>query len=275
MVSRKGWYLAFDDSVILICDADYGEIPFGIGVRDFAEKFRYDKRLEGARLYVAKDRICLAEYRIDLSQALSLDKQIGSYDKNNLQNNLPHITQFLLEQGKSYMVSLLPEAGKIIGGTAIHDRQKMTGDFLLTQHTRKKMSAFFRALETNEQTAIENAVRPFLGIGRGLTPSSDDWMVGFLYVSKRLYSSGAIECLSNSVCECAASRTNRISAAYLKSAAEGEWFEPLDGLLVCTDVPHVEAIMKIGSSSGEDMLTGCVFAVEYAQYKMNKQGGKI
>jgi hypothetical protein len=104
------------------------------------------------------------------------------------------------------------------------------------------------------------------GLGGGLTPAGDDFIVGVLLAGwAGLYGEGR-ERLGAAIVEAAAPATTLLSAAYLKSAARGEctahWHELFDSLLR----PDAEAargairsLMSVGHTSGADAFAGFAF----------------
>jgi hypothetical protein len=107
------------------------------------------------------------------------------------------------------------------------------------------------------------AMRPMIGLGPGLTPSGDDFLVGFL---AGLWTTAGNEparlrflnAASSWLCRAAEGRTNSISHAYLESAARGHVSEPIATLAqqvsLAQDVGGVrvatQAAMSVGHTSG-------------------------
>lgn len=106
---------------------------------------------------------------------------------------------------------------------------------------------------------VEEAVGRLAGLGSGLTPAGDDYLVGVaaaLWLTKQAH-------ISKRIIETAIPKTTALSAAFLKAAAAGEFTEPwhvLAEALFKADVLAVnEAInrlARLGASSGQDALAG-------------------
>lgn len=103
------------------------------------------------------------------------------------------------------------------------------------------------------------AVTRLAGLGSGLTPAGDDYLLGTMAA---LWLTGDKDTLSL-VAKTAIPKTNALSAAFLKSAAKGEFMEPwhrLTAAWVAEDrgalVEAVRWIADFGASSGEDALAG-------------------
>ena len=122
--------------------------------------------------------------------------------------------------------------------------------------------------------ALDHA-QSLIGLGPGLTPSGDDfvggvlfaaWHLGVAYPSLCPWDDEPVRALVASW----APLTNRISHAYLEDFSCGQGPEPLHGLmeaLLTRGLPsetmaHVQRVVRIGQSSGWDMLTGALAGVQ-------------
>jgi hypothetical protein len=103
-----------------------------------------------------------------------------------------------------------------------------------------------------------------IGLGPGLTPSGDDLIGGAMCM---LHATGRGEIaarLAAWVLPLAKSNTNRISAAHLECAAEGECGEAVNDAIVAlvaggeVDLGRIDAI---GHTSGWDALAGAALAL--------------
>ncbi len=115
-------------------------------------------------------------------------------------------------------------------------------------------------------TAVAGATR-LAGLGGGLTPAGDDFVLGVLLAAwAGLYGSGA-ERQAALIAEAAAPRTTTLSAAYLRAAARGEcsayWHDLFAALLRpdAADLPAgLSALLAVGHTSGADALAGFLAA---------------
>jgi hypothetical protein len=110
------------------------------------------------------------------------------------------------------------------------------------------------------------------GLGSGLTPAGDDFMVGMmLSMWAGLYGEGR-EQFGPSIAEAAAPLTTTLSTAYLRAAARGEcmslWHTLFDAVLRADTRAMraaLNALMSIGHTSGADALAGFLAARYLAQ----------
>ncbi len=122
-------------------------------------------------------------------------------------------------------------------------------------------------------TVVEGA-RLLAGLGGGLTPAGDDFIVGVLLgLWAGLYGARP-ESLAASVAEAAAARTTLLSAAYLRAAGRGECIAHWHDLLAALTRPDwaaartaAQALISIGHTSGADALAGFLAA----HYRRAKQ----
>ena len=108
-------------------------------------------------------------------------------------------------------------------------------------------------------------VRALVGLGEGLTPSGDDFLVGLLAV---LHATGALPCSAASpiheqFCEWVRLGTSQLSGEFLRCAFDGYFAEPLVMLVRALCAPatdawpaHAATLAAVGHSSGVDAMVG-------------------
>ncbi len=114
-----------------------------------------------------------------------------------------------------------------------------------------------RALKYNQ--SIELYVSQLAGLGSGLTPAGDDYLLGVI---------AALWLISDSerpqeIASIAASKTMSLSAAFLRAARDGEFIEPWHMLTQALTLESegaihqaINTITQFGASSGADALAG-------------------
>lgn len=123
---------------------------------------------------------------------------------------------------------------------------------------------YFRQLlkKLSEDFTADNLKR-FVGLGVGLTPSGDDFIVGLLSVLTRYDVSG--KHLSEIRCEFKKNtiekKTTRVSAHMINYALEGCFNAALIELVCGKEAEALNKVKSIGSTSGTDMLTGVAFGL--------------
>jgi len=101
------------------------------------------------------------------------------------------------------------------------------------------------------------------GLGRGLTPSGDDFILGAVLATWIIHPSKIASKLAGEVTEAAAPLTTSLSGAWLRSAGRGEagirWHNLFNALMVSDKTAvqeSVEQLLAVGHSSGADALAG-------------------
>jgi hypothetical protein len=132
-----------------------------------------------------------------------------------------------------------------------------------------------QALQSKNAAAAAEAVSAFLGCGRGLTPSGDDFALGLLLAINRwgmlTWDSAWRSTLDEKVIQAARLKTTSLSAGLLECAAAGQADERLvnavDYLFTGRGEPArlAAALSGWGSSSGIDALAGMTLGVLAAQ----------
>jgi hypothetical protein len=125
-----------------------------------------------------------------------------------------------------------------------------------------------QAFCADDETTLKGAVRELIGLGPGLTPSSDDTLAGLLLVSA-LYAENrgsprrASRLIAQAACSEARGRTTILSEEYLVQAALGSGNEPVMRLceaLLTGERKSVERetrrVLSTGETSGTDTMLG-------------------
>lgn len=133
----------------------------------------------------------------------------------------------------------------------------------LLRRVRQSASLLAGSLRTGEVSECCAAAQTIAGLGGGLTPAGDDFLVGlFLAAWAGLFGRKAQPHCS-AIAEAARPLTTRLSAAYLHAAARGECMERWHGLLKAISTwnvdrlsPEIGALLRVGHTSGADALAG-------------------
>jgi hypothetical protein len=124
------------------------------------------------------------------------------------------------------------------------------------------------ALATADIITASKLACHLAGLGIGLTPAGDDFLMGAMHAVWILHPPEVALALAREIAEAAAPLTTSLSAALLRSAAKGEagigWHEFLDAL-ISDETLRIQAaldkLLAVGESSGADALAG--FAKTY------------
>jgi Protein of unknown function (DUF2877) len=109
------------------------------------------------------------------------------------------------------------------------------------------------------------AARPLAGLGAGLTPTGDDFLMGALYATWIIHPLEIASGLAKVIAENAAPLTTSLSAAWLRSAGKGEagilWHHFFDALISFDPVSiqkSMNKILAVGETSGADAMAGFI-----------------
>lgn len=173
---------------------------------------------------------------------------------------LKEITFDLLSRGKTSEIgAVLPTVLGCGDATA-------GGSKYLAQMARVK-----QALQQRDVSALGQALQVFCGVGRGLTPSGDDLITGFILALNRWGDTLApeldLEKLNSDVIQIAYQGTTTLAANLIECASRGQADErlllALDGILTGEPPPDACAsyLARWGNSSGLDALVGMALAL--------------
>ncbi len=128
--------------------------------------------------------------------------------------------------------------------------------------------AVAEAVRRDDQPAALTAAGALAGLGGGLTPSGDDFLVGALYAHRLMAEPERADALGAEVARSAGDRTSRLSKAWLEAGGRGEasqtWHDLMNALLEGASGPIETAareLMAVGHTSGADALTGFVMSL--------------
>jgi hypothetical protein len=142
-----------------------------------------------------------------------------------------------------------------------------------------RLEQAFRSEEENELT---HAVSELIGLGPGLTPSSDDMLAGLvllctLYAENRGHMQRASQLIAQVTAAEAPGKTTILSEEYLRQAASGRGNEPVMRLCIALLTGRRESVeretrrvLAIGETSGTDTVLGIVLG---AMLCMGKRSG--
>lgn len=130
---------------------------------------------------------------------------------------------------------------------------------------REGSSLILDGLANHDTSSLKTGAASLAGLGVGLTPTGDDFLMGVMYGLQATKPSIEAEEISTLMYEVASGRTTSLSAAWLKAASLGEaaekWHELVRAVLANQTEDIQQAIQQVidtGETSGADALTGFV-----------------
>lgn len=133
---------------------------------------------------------------------------------------------------------------------------------LESKRGRAARTALSRAVPWRDADAFLDATRGLVGLGEGLTPAGDDYLVGALAILHRLAGGWPVCAPSpaRALAEQAQAGTTTVGAAFLAHAVAGEFSEPLRDLVMASSADAARAaagvLARMGATSGADTLAG-------------------
>ncbi|HLE76822.1 MAG TPA: DUF2877 domain-containing protein [bacterium] len=171
----------------------------------------------------------------------------------------PRILRWSAGQLPKVTANLETLAGRVLA--------EVPADHLAHPRIERGLALLRSALGNRSPTELAAASSDLAGLGGGLTPTGDDVLVGVLVALAALPDRSGGE-LENAIRDGTAGRTTRISEAYLHAAARAEASEAWHRLLTALAgdrrdevVAAGRRVLAFGETSGADMLTGFVLAM--------------
>ena len=202
--------------------------------------------------------------------SIVLSDHIDLQSEVSISPNQLTLGDWMVNTGSAELWSARPkwDALKHKRETIVHFMTALSNTLLKPLLPDSLLDSFSIALaKANISTALIVTSR-LAGLGIGLTPAGDDFIMGGLYGAWISHPPDVAERLAQEIAETAAPLTTSLSAEWLRSAGRGEagigWHEFFDVLLTGSAVEpthlrdKVEQILEVGETSGADALAGFV-----------------
>ena len=147
----------------------------------------------------------------------------------------------------------------------------------VSPYAQPMIQAAFESLRAGwrgDLAQLQGGAARLAGVGNGLTPTGDDFLVGVMLWAWLAHPTPQSFC--RAIVEAAAPRTTTLSAAFLRAAAQGEcdaaWHQLLAVLGTATDdelTPAIERVLAHGATSGADTLAGFLWMASAACPKLD------
>jgi len=159
-----------------------------------------------------------------------------------------------------------------LGIRATHFIQK--SDLLINniaEIAREAILTLTIGLKTQNLSLIQDAANQLAGLGMGLTPAGDDYLMGVIYGLWLAFPRDFADLSAKLIYQIAQNKTNSLSAAWLQAAVDGEtgelWHIFFHALAGKENAPLQNAfnnILATGHSSGADAMGGFLQTLNYA-----------
>ncbi|PHI29397.1 DUF2877 domain-containing protein [Budvicia aquatica] len=179
----------------------------------------------------------------------------------------------VIEQSINLLTERIEQQGIGGGIKAITDREITPFEQQMLVQLSLATRELISCLARGDMAQIAPWVNRCVGLGIGLTPAGDDFLVGLCAVLA-MPGNPARGCLSQlyqAISQCG-SQTNPISYMAISKAAQGLVRESIVDLLVAMVggnknhlIAKIDAVLKIGSTSGTDIATGMLAGLELSQ----------
>ncbi len=241
-----------DDAVVSLVTPEIGNGPFNIVV----PPVRFPGHITpDSQIVCQSDALIIGNLAIDITNVQNWNSRPDWYalqkNRHLLHNAIPQLIAALrnLSPANSFasFVVNLPEPDSAI------EREML-------RVARVHVDKLMQGLSSRNRALCLESVVELAGLGDGLTPAGDDWIMGCTL---------AAHILANPIAPLlaitAAGRTTALSAAWLRAAARGEcderWHSLFDAILKDDEPANYAAAVKItqqGHTSGSDALAGFV-----------------
>jgi len=240
-----------------------GKLPHGIRcASQFAPLRDRLRRGQAATLERGILRVPGAQFMVDLSRAAIWDGSVVAFPGLCGAQSLPALG--VLRELLSVHALELGIAPVLLRARRPHSML----EHALAARMAEALPMLARATETNDAPAVNRALSALVGLGAGLTPAGDDFIVGYLAAlwsrSRRERRIGTLLRELDSRLGQLSLHTNAVSRQLLLDAVHGQFAERLAEAVRCIccggDVAGATLrALEVGHSSGADTLCGLLF----------------
>ena len=252
LIDEQGRFISIVDNTI-------GNGPFAVVLEELP--FSLDKMLSvGAPVVVGNNSLTVNTTTIDFSEATLWSACVDwDYPKH-----CPH--QFQKNIGDLYLTVQNNASGGSLS-SILHSTRDNMG--YVSARVTDSAQQLYSGIVSGDMQKIYLGAANMAGLGVGLTPSGDDFLMGVMYALWAMFDQKDAARWSRKIAETASSRTNMLSGAMLQESANGyaseHWHVLVDVLCKenVTDVTRVSMdILSLGHTSGADALTGFLLSID-------------
>ncbi len=234
-VFSQGIYCKVKNEFLLFHDAKWGFVPFGVAIEDFSSFAQSIAAKTDDIVVLSETKLTISGKSFDITLTSDVPKAFEA-EKDASEERINAIYDYIKANGSNAGILELIRLNRI--GCADAIKALVNGD--------------------------ADAAVKLIGLGRGLTPSGDDFLCGFFAV---LNARGVLAVVLREKVYDNLERTTLISAAYLKAVLGRRYFTVYDRAIraIFTDGDFKEDIdftLSMGASSGTDTLIGMLTAAK-------------
>lgn len=262
--------------VLLLHDARYGCVPFGIGVLNAGRLWGGWDISPGAQVVLQRGVLAVGpvELGLDCSRARVCTPAVVKQPRPPTRHDTRLLKRCAAVCGsKNGLAALLDYEEQICSGVPPAICEGTPG--LFVKRAVPALTGLITAMRAADRELMEEAIAGISGLGPGLTPSGDDVLLGMTAAYGAALRAGiqtpaGAEFLPELILERYPPERAGISGAYLRAAARGECFSLVDGVLAPLLgsgsrrglKQQLRKLLGVGSSSGTDILVGISLAMD-------------
>jgi hypothetical protein len=252
----------FNGPINIITDASRNNVISKLNVKIGDEVNRIDDTIW------IKDKLAITVHDAKLWTAKRRNLRFV-FNIENLNRNLQLVKHLIAVEGQQKGLGQLVEcADKLVLGEHIRSQNLN----YVAKAAMPRINKFINSVKRKNPQDIASSASDLAGLGFGLTPSTDDFIVGFM-ASLFLSDSSVLDRKNtteiNSIIEVATEgRTTTLSQEFIKNAAVGEVAEPVSDLIevllvgLSDDVAlKTRQAISIGETSGNDTILGILIGL--------------
>jgi hypothetical protein len=244
--------------------------PMAVSFKPFGNISMHELGMEAGKIVVyCGDKLMFPQLdlKLSLNKARTVDcRPVFEFEKRSIEEVKGNIKELRLILQRGNAEGLLPIASEFDEGFEGKHKKLLQNRY--SEFALPRVNKLVLAIKEGNLEEIFNASRGIAGFGPGLTPASDDMLIGLmisLIYAEEYYGllKGHAEAINSALLKGAEGRTNQLSYEMMSFAANGEVTRNLHQLMSCIYFNSEKnlydstlAVMDYGETSGSDMLLG-------------------
>lgn len=246
--------------VLSIVTTEIGDGPFNMVIPRLQNFYPFEQVHALSTVSISPSDLIIGELTIHMTEA-------------NIWNPCPDWTA--LRTSRNDLISQVQQLPFTNYAESHHDL--FCHNHLSTPSTQSPISSLSTALATADTSAALAITPKIAGLGPGLTPSGDDFLMGALYAVRILHPHEIASTIAERIAAVAVPLTTSLSGAWLCAAGRGEagmlWHNFFAALL-SSDPSRIQygfdEILATGATSGADALAGFIGTLTSSWEKQKK-----
>ena len=267
--------------VMSLVSQEVGNGPFNLMISAQSSGFVFDQVVSGSPIAICWPQLVIGHVVIDTRRANFWNAKPNWADlfakkELVLSDLISHIQSLISLSHPDSLLSLLLHSALIPDHPLVSYSTRQDTSLLGTPQPITMitgwMNTLFEAVHSIDLESCREVAQNLAGLGQGLTPAGDDFLLGAMYAARIIHPQEKAERITSTIASTAIPLTTSLSAAWIQAAVRGlvnePWLDFLEGWKIPgqpTNESSLRKLLSIGHTSGADALAGFIGCITYGK----------